>query len=97
VDNRYNLNESNPEAGIDGPVSDAFVDAMVGVVLRLADVMGGGGGVYPQSSHADGIYNLLDLRGGAQHPAHRQFQSGRSGTYRDQPAARRRCHREGPV
>ena len=50
---------------------------MVGVALRVADVMGGGGGVYPQSSHADRICILLDLRGGAQYPAHRQFQPGR--------------------
>jgi hypothetical protein len=45
VDNRYNLKESNPEAGKPGPVSNAFVDAMVGMVLRLADVLGGVGGV----------------------------------------------------
>jgi hypothetical protein len=70
---------------------------MFGMVLRLADVMGGGGGIYPQSSHADRICILLNLRGGAQYPAHRQFQPGRSGICRDQPAARRRRRREGSV
>lgn len=97
MDNRYNLKESNREAGKPGPVGNAFVDAMVGMVLRLADVMGGVGGVYPPSSHADRIRILLDLRGGAQYATHRQFEPGRSGIYRDQPAARRRCRREGPV
>ena len=94
MDNSNNLKESNPEAEKPGPVSNAL-DAMVGMVLRLADVMGVGG-VYPPSSYADRIRFLLDLRG-AQYATDRQFQPGRSGIYRDQPAARRRCRREGPV
>jgi hypothetical protein len=97
VDNRYKLNESNPKAGKRGPVSNAFVDAMVDVVVPLADGMDRSGGIYAPPSHANGILILLDLRGGAQYPAHRQLRPGRSGIYRDQPAARRRCCREGPV
>jgi hypothetical protein len=75
VDNSNNLKEPNPEAKKPGPVSNAL-DAMVGMVLRLADGMGGVGGVYPPyppSSYADRIRILLDLRGGAQYATDRQF------------------------
>jgi hypothetical protein len=89
--------ESNPAAGKHDRVNDALVGEMVGRVLRRADVVGGGGGVYPQSPYADRIRFLLDLRGGAQRQPHFKFQPGCSGIYRDRSAARRRHRREGPI
>src|ERR1700719_5211912 len=70
---------------------------MVGLVLRVADVVGGGGGVYPQSSHRRRLRALLDLRGGAQLNSNPKFRPPRSDVCRDRTAASRRRHREGPV
>jgi hypothetical protein len=39
--------ESNPKAGKLGPVTDAVVGTMVGMAVPIADVVVGGGGVYP--------------------------------------------------
>ena len=78
MDNSNNLKESNPEAKKPGPASPVSnaLDAMVGMVLRLADVMGGVGGIYPPyppPSYTNRIRILLDLRGGAQYATDRQF------------------------
>lgn len=45
--------ESNSKAGKHVAGTGARVDTMVGMVLLVADVVGGGGGIYPQSRHAD--------------------------------------------
>ena len=46
------LDESNSKAGKHGPVSDAVVGTMVGLVVLVADGVGGGGRVNSQSRHA---------------------------------------------
>src|SRR6202158_2399687 len=70
---------------------------MVGMVLRVADVVGGGSGVYPLSSDRHRLRVLLNLRGGAQFQPRPKFRPQRSVVCRDRLAARRRRHREGPV
>jgi hypothetical protein len=103
VDNRYKLKKSNSkqETLIGSKDSNrkagklhALVDQMVGVVLRIADDVGGGGRVHPLSSHPDRCGILLDLRGGPQFEPHTEFDTRPTPVFHGRRAARRKSSRE---